>query len=416
MKKQSILLIILIPLLSLLYCSNPSSKSIESSVLSVDLENCKTSIDLRLSDLMDDIKLVPLETTNECLLGQYIFNLHIGNKYIIIDDGKGVYKFSSDGRFIRKIINVGRGPQEVSGSLNCVINEKKNLLYFDDRSKINGFLYVYNIESEKFLNPIKKCFPDLWGDFAIYQDSLIIASIQPPIWGSMDHIISMDSLAYGIFFQNFDGDFISGLNSKRKYIPFRDQTEVLQRMSIYTGDQSIHVKYILDDTLFTLKNNQLYPYIIPFYKSKKTKPPRMLPLEGDKRITYEKFENSSFIVLRNSTYTGMSAGRAYYRNVYYLLNKSNGKYGIIKSYTDDLTGKIQGDKDEKMILPSTLPDEKIYVLYYPHELLQNQSNDNVNQYLQKKIKDQFFQIKSNLNETDNPVLLIGTPKKRIQIL
>lgn len=412
MQRQVPILIILIAFLTFGFCKTTSQNMTESKIIQVDIENCKVSIDLKLSDLIDSCWLVPLETTKECTLGNYFWYVYISDDFILIDDRNGIYKFSADGKFIKKIMSVGRGPQELSVSPGYYYYEKRNLLFICDHLGEKDYILCYDVESESFLPSIKKCFQGGWGDFIIINDSLIMASLT---------IYNADYNPYAIFFQNFKGNFVSGIKSTRKYVHFRDQNEVLQRMFLYTGDQQAHVKYCFDDTLFALKDMQLSPYLVSCYNTPRINPPRFLlkPNIGDKQTYFERFENSSFMIFENKTLEGeikFSYGtKADYKTVYYFLNKSNGKYGIINTYTDDFTGKIQSSENETMTFPSSLPNNKLYVIYYPHELLQKSPNDLLNKRYSDSVFSQLSKIKNNISETDNPILLIGKPKKRLLI-
>lgn len=390
----------------------------ENKAFHVDVDNLKTTIDLRLSDLTDSCKLIRLETTPECVLGSYLRYIYVDNKYIIIDDQNGVYKFSSDGLFIKKILKPGRGPQEISRYIRCFYFEKKKILYFDETVRKNNFLYAYDIESEKFLEPVQKCFNENWGDFAIYKDSLIIASLSPGIWGSTDNIKMADSIPYVVFIQNLNGKFLYGIPSNKKFSEFQD--EFIQRGMIMTGDKNIHVKYIFDDTLFTLNNNRLSPYIIPNYIKPKENPEKAIPEIGDSRIMYPSYENSSFTIFSESTNdsrTNWEMGVRYnYKYKYFFLNKSNGKYAKISSYIDDLTGEEKKADGNEIKLPELLPNNKLLVVYPSYELLRKKSESHNTKGLSSSIYDQLENIQKDLYETDNPVLLVGIPKVDLQIL
>jgi hypothetical protein len=413
--KVKLAVITLVFIAAILACNKSTENINENKIFYVDMENCKTSIDLKLSDLIDSCWLVPLETTNESILSANIFYFFISDDYILIIDPNGVYKYSSNGKFVKKIINSGRGPHELSINPRCFYYEKGNLLFIEDYYRDKDSILCYDVKSETFLPSIKKCFSDRWGDFIIYNDSLIMGSFSST---------TPNSNPYAIFFQDLKGNFISGIHSKRKFIPMinikdpiQKTNETLQRMLIYTGDQLIHVKYTYDDTLFALKGNQLLPYLIARINSTRIGLPNMLPKIGDKLTIFEKFENPGFIIFKNQTFEGEipfnGGAKADYKTAYFFLNKSNGKYGEIKSYTDDFIGKIQSSENETMVFPSFLPNNKLYILYYPNELLQKTSTDLVKQRFPKSICRQLSTIKSNLSETDNPVLLIGVPKKRI---
>ena len=403
-----LVLITLILTSTLITCNRFQENANQNVVYNVDVENCKSLIDLKLSDLIDSCWLVPLETTNESVLGNSYWYIFITNDYIIVDDNNGIFLFAADGKFINKIIKIGRGPQEVSIVHSINYYEKEDLLFINDQFINQNYLLCYDIKSQTFKPPVKKCFPNQWEDFLIYNDSLIMGS---------PGLLDTGSNPYALFFQDFKGNFISGIISKRNVITRQNQEVVLQRMRFYSGDQEIHVKYIYDDTLFTLNDNKLLPYLVSKYNSNKIDPPNMTIKVGDKRSYFERFENPGFLIFRNQTYEGsvpISAGRkAEYNRIYYLLNKSNGNYGVIKSYTDDFIGKIQTSESEVITFPSSLPNNKIYVLYGASEILQNRSTELIGSGFPDSVQVRLTKIRSNLHETDNPVLLIGIPKKKL---
>ena len=311
------ILIILIAFLTFGFCKTTSQNTTESKIIQVDIENCKVSIDLKLSDLIDSCWLVPLETTNESILEDFIRYIYITNDYIIVDNNNGIYVFAEDGKFIDKI-NTGRGPDELSISHSFYYYEKEDLIFINNRLINKDRILCYDVKSQTFLPPIKKCFTSEWNDFMIYNDSLIMGSL---------YDLDAGTNPYALFFQDFNGNFISGIKSKRKFITKRDQEEFLQRMLFYFGDQKIHVKYTFEDTLFTLKGSQISPYLIPQYNSSRIDPPQMDLNLGDKRSYFERFENPGFLIFRNSTFEGLvpfkpGAQRADYKTVYFFLNKS----------------------------------------------------------------------------------------------
>lgn len=396
-------------------CINPNSDS-KNLPFHVDFENYKLSVDLKLSDLMEDCRLVALETTEESLLPDYFRVINLSGDYIIIADRGNVYKFSSDGKFIRKVLKNGRGPGEMSTSCMFDYDNKANILYFEDDFNENDVIKRFDMESEKFLPPIPKCFKGMWLDLALYQDSLIM--------GSIEGLLRGETNPYALFIQNFKGDLIKGIKSNRTFIitrPDNTKDEVLQRAVLYTGDENMHVMYWRDDTLFTLKDMQLSPYLVTEYKGKYTVP-NLLPVEGDTYIGYDQSENPSFMFIHHLILAGWTSeggwNRANYKKDYFLLNKSTGKYGLIQSYEDDfnlsnyLLGKtITKPGMEDFPQPKTSPDGLIFTTYYPTELPKSITNNAF-----KDLAAQLNEMNTTLKETDNPVLLVGNPRKKLKIL
>lgn len=398
-------------------CSNPDTDS-KDLPFHIDFDNYKLSVDLKLSDLMEDCRLIALETTDESLLPDNFQVINLSGDYIIIHDRGNVYKFTSDGKFITKVLRSGRGPGEISVSCMYDYDNKANILYFEDDFNENNVIKRYDMESEKFLPPIPKCFKGFWLDLELYQDSLIM--------GSIEGVLRGETNPYALFIQNFKGDLIEGIKSNRTFIiprPDNTKDEVLQRAVFYTGDENMHVMYWRDDTLFTLKNMQLSPYLIAEHKGKYTVP-NLMPAEGDTFTYYDQYENPGFMFIQHSLFTGWTSegsfNRAHYKKDYIILNKTTGKYGLIQSYEDDfnrknyLLGKaltIKPGVDKEFPKPKTSPDGLIFTTYYPTELPESITNNAF-----KDLADQLNTLNRTLKETDNPVLLIGKPKKKLRIL
>ncbi len=398
-------------------CSNPDTDS-KDLPFHIDFDNYKLSVDLKLSDLMEDCRLIALETTDESLLPDNFQVINLSGDYIIIHDRGNVYKFTSDGKFITKVLRNGRGPGEISVSCMYDYDNKANILYFEDDFNENNVIKRYDMESEKFLPPIPKCFKGFWLDLELYQDSLIM--------GSIEGVLRGETNPYALFIQNFKGDLIEGIKSNRTFIiprPDNTKDEVLQRAVFYTGDENMHVMYWRDDTLFTLKNMQLSPYLIAEHKGKYTVP-NLMPAEGDTFTYYDQYENPGFMFIQHSLFTGWTSegsfNRAHYKKDYIILNKTTGKYGLIQSYEDDfnrrnyLLGKaltIKPGVDKEFPKPKTSPDGLIFTTYYPTELPESITNNAF-----KDLADQLNTLNRTLKETDNPVLLIGKPKKKLRIL
>lgn len=400
-------------------CSNKNEQT-KRTAFHTDLDNCKLSIDLKLSDLIEDYRLVPLETTNESLLGEFSNIIGLSGDYILVADRNNVYKFSKEGKFINKILKNGRGPGETSGSCKYFFSKNNNILFFEDDFVENENIRRYDVKSEKFLPSIKKCFSGRWLSFIVYQDSLIL--------GSIEGVLRGETNPYAVFAQNFKGQFIWGIESNKTFIiPRSDINDnVLQRFTIYPGEKSIYLKYWQDDTLFALKDKGLIAYLIPEYKNKNLRP-KMMPFEGDIFINYESCQNQIFMIIQYSLFTGWKSegswNRAHYKKDYYILNKSNGEHALIQSYLDDFTGnkfiigksfKWTPGVDKEIPLPKTSPDGVIYAIYYPHELSKIDTELRNSPF--KGLFAQLENIKKNQKETDNPILLIGYPKKRLQIL
>ncbi len=226
MKPKLSILILSIILVS---CNNHKGRNQDDAVFNVSFDNYNSTIDLKLSDLIDDYKFVKLETTPESLIGINPRVILAKDKILIIDMN-GIFKFSADGKFISKIIRLGRGPDEISSVINYSYYEKRNQLLIEDNIRNKDILQIYDIENEIFLDPIKKHSPGRWGGFLVYNDSLIMGSVVQVI---------VDTNRYAMFIQDSQGKVISSITNSRKVLDARLNKETIQRLQFYQGYKDI---------------------------------------------------------------------------------------------------------------------------------------------------------------------------------
>jgi hypothetical protein len=102
--------------------------------------------ELPVSELVEDIQYIALETTPDCLLDQDISKIELFNHEIFISDYKFIYRFDIHGKFLKKIGKQGRGPGEyASMGFQTFLIDRQNqqLLIFDFMSEK---MIVYDFE------------------------------------------------------------------------------------------------------------------------------------------------------------------------------------------------------------------------------------------------------------------------------
>ena len=78
------------------------------------LGNAGKEQEIKLSEVAKSVLVIPLETTEECLLGTDL-KIYYGEEYIFVCDQRqpgAFYRFSKDGKFLNKIGCSGEGPEE----------------------------------------------------------------------------------------------------------------------------------------------------------------------------------------------------------------------------------------------------------------------------------------------------------------
>lgn len=132
-----------------------------------DSTNCiviNASIDskdkLPLNKYTVDAKLIPLETSEECLIGTLQSVIYKNGRFYIksFSDNK-ILIFNMDGRYVGKIDAVGRGPGEYLRISDFIVDSENNIFILDmfEIKKYNDqfqFVESYKIELDKELHPV----------------------------------------------------------------------------------------------------------------------------------------------------------------------------------------------------------------------------------------------------------------------
>jgi len=135
---SAIILILLSVLISCSLHKKKQNESIETIDLTDGIENKKPH---NLSEIARDIKLIKLETTDECLIGKIYQTFFVSDKIIIVDQDYQqsaenrhgiVLVFSKDGKFLHKIGNRGKGPGEYTNINAATIDRKNRHFYISD--------------------------------------------------------------------------------------------------------------------------------------------------------------------------------------------------------------------------------------------------------------------------------------------
>ena len=143
-------------LLSLLFSCNSTSnysQTIENkNLFVVDIDKAEKKDLLYLSTLFKNVKCIPLETTDNSLVGA-ISKILVYKGYIYVLDhsiAKSLFVFDNDGRFIRKIGSRGRGPGEYNEINDFTIDYDHGNIIITDYGK----LLIYDILTGKHKNTV----------------------------------------------------------------------------------------------------------------------------------------------------------------------------------------------------------------------------------------------------------------------
>lgn len=232
-------------------CSNKKSDTIQHSEypIIIDIkEAIRNKADYRLSDIVDSITYLPVES----LIGEYITftdpnKIRIGGKYILCGDyfSKDLLLYNRNGTFIRKLAKRGQGPWEYVYLDDLAIDEINETVYVLSRTNRKIFKYNFN---GSFLGEIVVGF--LATKIVVSPDGRLLVHFQN----------ETGELENSFLLLNHKGDTV---NIHRNVLFYRpDDT----RKPIFVNDNGIY--YIYDnkihikdrrDTLFIVENDRFIP-------------------------------------------------------------------------------------------------------------------------------------------------------------
>ena len=212
----------------------------KSTLVTCDLTRLKDTVNLPLSELVENIKLVKLEGKDEALVSGG--NVTVSDNYFLIRNNKqNPYKlFSKNGKFITNIGSYGQGPNEYLNVYDDILDEKNKRIYILPWQ--SDKVLVYDL-SGKALKPIP--LPSRVPKGKIYVDGA-------------KSVLSVAQLPFGndaqvVWSQKFDGKVLNSIKGKHLCIKPDFSNEIFSDKSAGGFDFNIF-------TFFELRPDSLYHY------------------------------------------------------------------------------------------------------------------------------------------------------------
>ena len=276
MKKQFLASCIAILLIAA--CNNRERSSTSINIIDIAGALDRT-VTFNVSDFGKTIRYIPLETTDDCLIGNNP-QIKVLKDYIIITANKSCYSFSKkDGSFIGKIGRVDNDPEGYSHAFGWA-NEKEDFLFF---ARQPNNLIKYDLKGNysgkvELTNP-----PGLASHFLI-TDSLIIGhynelfgnsrtsvalfgadgqlrdtipSILTPIQQSPNDIENINMLIGTHIYGNWSANGVIILNYRNN----QAYLTTISAATLWKHDNKVRFKENYIDTIYTINGSHLEPYM-----------------------------------------------------------------------------------------------------------------------------------------------------------
>ena len=346
-----------------------------------------------LGDIAENVEYIPLQTSKESLIS-YIYDIKTTNNKVYIKSLNEIICFYETGEFFSRLSSKGRGPGEYQSIYDFDINSDNDQIAILSSRKI----HLYIVRGEKYL----------------YSKSLNCI-FQP---GNIDFTPGRNNifLTYSSYgnepFRNLlinsEGDT---LNSRPNFFKFTKIGGLNLAMPdeniIYTYNGEIHFKEMFCDTVFSLdKDNNIKPHFV--LDSHGKRPTAKARAETEFFITQlpkyirvvKIFEVSRYLIYKFHYERAQS---------YSISDKVLNKRFEVNSGTlfkDDISGGIDFE-------PKFCSDEKLYswveALKLKNYVSSPSFENSVVRNPEKKLA--LKNLADSLKETDNPVLIVVTPKK-----
>jgi hypothetical protein len=272
-----------------LSCSRDNNSS--SSLTEIDIEKKVGSFEkLQLSDYIDDVQYIPLDT--DPVLLRRIRQLDFYRGMIAVNDMDNCILYDTSGSYIAKIGNRGQGPGEYMYNINFRIGRNGKIYVHDS---VRGIL-IYDLNG-KFIRKFDPEINTISADFStgytsvkswsLYNDSLFLGQI-PNRTGKEEYkaVIFDDSGKTIKTFQNW-------IFLNRKDLVFSDRED---HANIYQFDGKTFIKEDINDTLFFINDQYLLEPAYYFNLGKYGEPDANRELD---RSSEEWKSSANYIYIRN---------------------------------------------------------------------------------------------------------------------
>ena len=339
--------------------------------------------EIMLNELASDIRYVPLEMTDDCLMNNEFYIMQYTGEDIITS---GIFHFDKNGKFLNKIGSKGQGPEEYLQGLFAFGDWKNKLLYVQNWTTLTcyGFdgTFVRSVPTPQLNMGAAGLFDE---NHILYSNDIYYADKANPI-----QLYMVDS-QNGKTVSKWRGH----LEENKKYGMI-----LTSRDFMYNYDNSLFYKPALENVIFKILSPKKRQLVYKFDCSGKD-----IDVSADEVDPKKRFQFLSVYWAKET---------AQYLFVNYGM-KNISRLGIYdkekKTFTNvTIKDNLAGGYD---IHPAwTSDDNHLLMIYYAGGLLQDKEKRYSTGLLPER-KKELDELLKNIKEDDNPVVILVTlkPKK-----
>ena len=339
--------------------------------------------EIMLNELASDIRYVPLETTDDCLMNNEFYIMQYTGEDIITS---GIFHFDKNGKFLNKIGSKGQGPEEYLQGLFAFGDWKNKLLYVQNWTTLTCYGFASTLVRSVPTPQLNMGAAGLFDEnHILYSNDIYYADKANPI-----QLYMVDS-QNGKTVSKWRGH----LEENKKYGMI-----LTSRDFMYNYDNSLFYKPALENVIFKILSPKKRQLVYKFDCSGKD-----IDVSADEVDPKKRFQFLSVYWAKET---------AQYLFVNYGM-KNISRLGIYdkekKTFTNvTIKDNLAGGYD---IHPAwTSDDNHLLMIYYAGGLLQDKEKRYSTGLLPER-KKELDELLKNIKEDDNPVVILVTlkPKK-----
>jgi len=383
-----------------------------------------------ISEVAKEIRYIPLETSKTSLVGGIVRVLYENGKVYIRDKTDSIKIFDNDGKFLRNFGRRGRGPQEYLFPGNIYISPHNCSLIINSTG---GYVFKYD-STGKFISkfvPSKKqkigIDDPLWLDdttyvatIRFYNDKPKFSAVVYDSLGEVKFLIPIAKLPAYQIFSELKPTALLGPGGKRTYQNKESKVKILISPDVpflLRYKDKIRLVYESNDSVLSIGSDLLVdtPYIFNFGKFRNYSMDRSsISATKGKHVSFmgrdEIMETDNFLLLHvalrdyaHEPYKKISANG---KRTYAL----NDSYAIFKKKTGEFSFLNQAEKGVLGFRENLLGGPPFWPAYvsYDNSLVMVVSAASLIEYTSTHtVSPKLAEIVKNLNENDNPVVVIA---------
>lgn len=250
-------------------CQSGNQKSEPGSLRVIDISKNYSKKVIHLQNAAD-IEYIPLETTDDVLLGQMCILSYVSDKYMVIwEIGRcDIFVFDRNGKIITHFNHKGNGDKEYLGITNVIFDEKNNEIFVLSMPTHSILVYSISGEYKRILRYITDL--NIASAYNFDDETLLVYNDYRPYYESTCERPYM-------FMSKKDGSIVSALDIR---MPIRYSNRIVQEIDL-GGDQKGFTPLVLStpnnryfgqdfviadissDTIYILKpNKELSPLLV----------------------------------------------------------------------------------------------------------------------------------------------------------